>query len=294
MFSRQYLELPHHRYHTRTQQLGLLPTQRHIKLCHLDQQGMQILPSPFHNLLHKSTQITNKLFMLPPCIHQLLFIPLQLIHTLIRNTLPLGHGLIGILIQLLHLFLIVIQIHTELFGMLEVFIDTCGEDSFPVGGVGENVFNVLFVVGLVLFVELEVYCCEGGGVGIIVCDDCCTTTAHHHLLLVVVIGSLGSRSRRWIILIPIITTNTTTNTPPNSTIRRTNRTRRNIPPTLKKRCIHRQCINRLGHIQSRFTVGCHGIMIGLNGGDEIFEIFAELSVSFAEVGEVFGFVFGFG
>jgi len=35
-------------------------------------------------------------------------------------------------------------------------------------------------------------------------------------------------------------------------------------------------------------------MIGLNGGDEIFEIFAELSVSFAEVGEVFGFVFGFG
>lgn len=35
-------------------------------------------------------------------------------------------------------------------------------------------------------------------------------------------------------------------------------------------------------------------MIGLDGGDEEFEIFAELSVLFAEVGEVFGFVFGFG
>jgi len=35
-------------------------------------------------------------------------------------------------------------------------------------------------------------------------------------------------------------------------------------------------------------------VIGLDGGDEEFEIFAELSVLFAEVGEVFGFVFGFG
>lgn len=35
-------------------------------------------------------------------------------------------------------------------------------------------------------------------------------------------------------------------------------------------------------------------MIGLDGGDEIFEIFAELRVLLAEGLEVFGFVFGFG
>ena len=35
-------------------------------------------------------------------------------------------------------------------------------------------------------------------------------------------------------------------------------------------------------------------MIGLDSGDEIFEIFAELGVLFAEGGEVFRFVFGFG
>mmetsp|Transcript_22931 Transcript_22931/g.48438 ORF Transcript_22931/g.48438 Transcript_22931/m.48438 type:complete len:347 (-) Transcript_22931:479-1519(-) len=142
--------------------IGLLRAERGVELTELDQHGMQVLPSPVHDLLHVAAQIRHELVVILPRRQQLLLVPPQLVHVLLRDALPLAHGLIGVLAQALHLGVVVVEVHAEFVGLLDVEGDAVGEDAFPLDGVVDDVFHVLVVVDLGLLVELQV---DGGVAG---------------------------------------------------------------------------------------------------------------------------------
>ena len=160
-----------------------------------------------------------------------------------------------------------------------MFVHTRGEDTLPVRGVGENVLHVLAVVHFGLFMELEVHRRKGGGVGI----RCISGSIGHYTVGALTIIAHDGRSGCRRILSVV--------SPP---VGGTNGTCGDVPPALEQRCVDSERVDGLGHAQSRLAVGLHGIVVGLDGRDEIFQILAELGVTLAKDLEVLGAIFGFG
>mmetsp|Transcript_40051 Transcript_40051/g.81809 ORF Transcript_40051/g.81809 Transcript_40051/m.81809 type:complete len:241 (+) Transcript_40051:1292-2014(+) len=93
--------------------LGLLPPERGVKLSQLDQKRVEVLPASFGDLLDQRAQVRRKQLVLPPRVHQLLLVPLELLRFLGVDNFPLRHFHVRRLPQPLHLGTVVVQVNPQ-------------------------------------------------------------------------------------------------------------------------------------------------------------------------------------
>ena len=245
--------------HAALEERRLLVAEGRVELRHLHEEGMQVLPSPEHDLLHEPAQVVDEPIVLRPGLHKLRLVPLEPVHAVVADHLPLRHGLVYRAVHVLDLARVVIEVDAQRLGLLEVAGYARAQDALPLGGVVEDVLGVLGVVQLVLLGQLQVYRGVGGGTVRAIPPPPAADDDEVRR---------GGRGRG---VVP----------PPRRgrpPVGRTDGIGGYVPRTPEEGGVHREGVDRLGHLQSRFAVRDHRRVVVRKRRYQELEVLAELLI----------------
>mmetsp|Transcript_38565 Transcript_38565/g.86915 ORF Transcript_38565/g.86915 Transcript_38565/m.86915 type:complete len:596 (-) Transcript_38565:176-1963(-) len=239
--------------HAAPEEAVLLVRQRGVELAHLDEQREQVLPPPLQHLLEEGAEIVHEAVVLLPGLDELLLVPPQLVHALLLDALPLGHGLVVRLVDVLDLPAVVVEVDAQLVVLLQVAGDPRRQDPLPLRRVRDDVLGVLGPVRLVLLVQAQV--------------------------------DRRVRRRRRVRPRPPAAAPAVVR---RAAVGRPYGVARDVPRALEQGRVDRQRVHGLGHLEAAAGVSPHGLEVAVERRDEELEVLRELAVPDAEVAELLG------